>query len=161
MYAQPVTVPAAAPTPRPDPEGRTVLVCGGLNYARFTLDDLDSDAQVIAYRAQRDHVRAVLDRGHAASPIGTLVTLAERGAQWVAADWARKRGVRCVAYPIAEDLAPDTIEAAEQQRAARIFATEPIAAVVQFGEPTYASALAAERASAHSVRVVTVPPADN
>jgi len=58
-----------------------VLVCGGRDY---------SDARLL---------NAVLDAAHEANPIVVLIHGAARGADTLAADWAKQRGVLATAYP--------------------------------------------------------------
>ena len=58
-----------------------VLVCGGRAY---------NDAKSL---------NMVLDAAHSANPIVCLIHGAARGADALAADWARQRGILALAYP--------------------------------------------------------------
>jgi len=58
-----------------------VLVCGGRNY---------NDARSL---------NMVLDAAHSANPIICLIHGAARGADALAADWAKQRGILTTAYP--------------------------------------------------------------
>lgn len=58
-----------------------VLVCGGRNY--------DCKEQLFA----------ILDRSHDANPISCIIHGAARGADTLAEEWAKRRGVRHMAFP--------------------------------------------------------------
>lgn len=58
-----------------------VLVCGGRDF---------NDARLL---------NAVLDAAHEANPIVVLIHGAARGADALAADWAKQRGILATAYP--------------------------------------------------------------
>lgn len=61
--------------------GIRLLVCGGCDYA---------DAAAVG---------AALDRVHRARGVAVLIHGAARGADSLAADWARRRGIPAEAYP--------------------------------------------------------------
>lgn len=59
-----------------------ILVCGGRDY-----DD-------------REQIFRVLDSAHLTNPVVLLIHGAAKGADTLAAEWARSRGVHCDAYPV-------------------------------------------------------------
>lgn len=62
-----------------------LLVCGGRDYA------------------EREHVYACLDRLHAKRPVTLLIHGAAKGADSLAADWAKARGIEALPFPIAPE----------------------------------------------------------
>jgi hypothetical protein len=62
-------------------KGRRVLVCGGREFT------------------DKDWLERVLDAMHTEEPIGAIIEGEARGADKLAADWARSRGVSVLRFP--------------------------------------------------------------
>lgn len=65
------------------PEPFRLLVCGGRDYA------------------DRDALFAALDRAHAKRPVSLLIHGAARGADTLAGEWAKARGIEPLPFPAA------------------------------------------------------------